>query len=229
MSTYEFYYFPIHARGLLPRMLMAHIDTGDDTIKHTNIEIKEFFANRDPYSGPFKQLPCMKAPDGTMMGQTNAICRFLAKKYKGKDGSVYYPGSADPKTTYWIDQFIDQQDSWFMEIAKFTVQFLSAYKTAKDENFVNYITKLFPARLEKIEYHLGKHKHKWLCADHPTLADFAMGVHIIRIAYNDKYEYEHIIRAVMENYPLTKAWAENFRDYTKEWWTTEGNSLPVNY
>lgn len=53
MSTWEFYYLPIHARGLLPRMVMAHLDTGDDSFKETSVELKDFIANKGPY-GPFR-------------------------------------------------------------------------------------------------------------------------------------------------------------------------------
>ena len=79
------------------------------------------------------------------------------------------------------------------------------------------------------ENHLKANKTKYLCGDHPTLADFAMGAHLIRLAYNHKYENEHIIKAVIANYPLAQAWIENFYEYVAEWWTKEGNNWDVNY
>ena len=53
-----------------------------------------------------------------------------------------------------------------------------------------------PKRLQKLEDHLAKNKTKFLCADNVTLADFAMGVHLIKEAYNPKFDHEHIVLAV---------------------------------
>lgn len=103
----EFYYFPAHGRGLLPRMLIAHLDLGQDKIKDVTVALPEFVANKAKHGGRFGQLPALKLADGTIMGQTNALCRFLAKSYKGKDGTNFYPGPSDPMATYWIDQFVD--------------------------------------------------------------------------------------------------------------------------
>lgn len=86
-----------------------------------------------------------------------------------------------------------------------------------------------PARLQKIEEHLEKSKTKFLCADHVTLADFAYGTHILKHAYNHKFEYEHIIKVALSKYPKTKAWAENFKDYVWNYWTEKGNHHDVPY
>ena len=130
--------------------------------------------------------------------------------------------------SYQIDLFLDSQDKWFVETAKFQVPILDAYKK-KDEHFVEYITKLLPGHLKKIEETLEKNKTKFLCGDHVTLADFAYGIHILRHAYNHKFEHEHIVKAVLSNHPKAEAWAESFKDYVWDWWTTEGNNHPVPF
>lgn len=223
-GTMEFTSFPVHARGIIIRMLVAHLDLGQDVFKDTPVGLQDFFADKAKYGGRFAQLPALKMENGYIMTQNNAVCRFLAKSYRGKDGTCFYPGAADPMLTYQIDQWVDQQDPRFAEIIPFTVPFLDSYKTGKEDHFVAYITEKLPAHLQKLEDHFTKNKTKYLCADHPTLADFSMGTHIIRLAYNHKYEYEHIVRAVVMNYPLTQAWIERFRDYISPWWTTEGNN-----
>jgi glutathione S-transferase len=76
-----------------------------------------------------------------------------------------------------------------------------AYKN-KDALFVEFLADVLPAHLQKLETHLKKAKTKYLCGDHPTLADFAIGNHLIRIAFNPKFANEHIMRAVISRYPL---------------------------
>ena len=149
--------------------------------------------------------------------------RYFAKTYKAKDGSCFYPGPADPLKSYQIDLFLDSQDNWFVETAKFQVPLLDSYKN-KDQHFIEYVTDLLPIHLKKIEETLKNKKTKFLCGDHITLADFAYGVHILRHAYNHKFEHEHIVRAAIMKYPLTLAWSERFKDYVWDWWTIEGNN-----
>ena len=146
----EFYYFPAHARGLLPRAVLAHLDFGSDDLKHVNIEFPDFVADKGKYGGPFAQLPSVKLADGETRNQTGALIRYFAKAYKAKDGTSFYPGTEDPMKSYQIDMFIDSQDAWFVETAKFQVPLLDAYKE-KDKHFVEYITKLLPGHLKKIE------------------------------------------------------------------------------
>ena len=224
----DFNYFPAHARGLFPRLVIGHLDLGEDEIKNVNVEFPQFVADKKAYGGPFGQVPAIKLNDGEIRNQTGAIVRFLAKSYKAKDGTSFYPGPSDPMKSYEIDLFIDTQDAWFVETAKFQVPILDAYKK-KDEHFVAYITALLPPRLKKIEETLEKNKTKFLCGDHVTLADFAYGCHILKHVYNHKFEHEHIVKAVLSNYPRAQTWAENFKDYVWEFWSKEGNNYPVAF
>jgi glutathione S-transferase len=224
----EFIYFPNHLRGIIPRMVIGHLDH-KDAVKDTPVTIKDFFANKEKY-GRFGQAPVMKNTEtGEMMGQQNAILRYLAKTYNAKDGSSFYPGTKDPMLTLQIDQWVDTQDEWFLAIRTHTVPFLDAYKNGKDDEFVKFICDYLPARLEKIENHLKKNKTKFLCSDKVTLADFAIGAHLVKTAWNPKYDQEHIVLAVLAKYPLTHAWAEHFKNYVKDWWATEGNNWEVAY
>ena len=60
----EFYYFPAHARGLFPRLVIAHLDLGDDEIKNVDVQMQDFAADKKKFGGPFGQLPSMKLKDG---------------------------------------------------------------------------------------------------------------------------------------------------------------------
>jgi len=58
-----------------------------------------------------------------------------------------------------------------------------------------------------------------LCANHITLADIIFGALLVKLPYNDNYANQHILQAIMEDYPKTKALGETLRadfdDYIK--------------
>jgi len=101
-------------------------------------------------------------------------------------------------------------------MVSFIVPFDARYKN-KDEHFTNFICEWLPNFLSNMEKHLASRKVKWLAGNNITLADFNVGAHVMRLAYNPRYENKHIVQTVIAKYPLSKAWAEQFRDYTQEW------------
>ena len=60
----EFIYFPVHARGLFPRMVIAHLDTSGDDITFTDVEFPKFLEDKKKFGGPFGQVPALKFKDG---------------------------------------------------------------------------------------------------------------------------------------------------------------------
>ena len=218
----EFVYFGVHSRGLMGRMIIGHLDLAGDEIKNTNVNFPDFVKDKHTYGGAFGQLPALKMPDGELRGQNGAIARFLAKKYKTKTGGCLYPSHADAMTSYWIDSWIDKQDEIFKQYGKFTIPLFDAYKE-KDKHFLEFITKWLPNFLSTIESTLEKNDTKWLAGNEISLADFAIGCHIVRLAYNHRYENQHIIRAVIAKNPKTQAWAEQFRDHTAEWFSNNNS------
>jgi len=76
-----------------------------------------------------------------------------------------------------------------------------------------------------MESHFDTMKTKWLAANYMTLADFVVGAHILRLAYNPKYKNKHIIESIIGKYPKSKAWAENFRDFAMPWFE-KNNQYP---
>ena len=71
--------------------------------------------------GAFGQLPALKLPSGELCGQTSAILRTIAQKYKLKSGGCLYPGAADPMQSYVIDQWMHKADDFFNKMIDFTV------------------------------------------------------------------------------------------------------------
>jgi len=116
-----------------------------------------------------------------------------------------------------IDFFLEKNDPLVMEIAKFTCPFFPEYKE-KEKHFGIHITEFLPKTCAMLESVLKECGTKWLCADHITLGDFAIGTHLMKISYNPRFENEHIIRAVISKYPLVEKWLACFVEYTAEWW-----------
>ena len=107
--------------------------------------------------------------DGEVRSQNNAIARYLAKKYKTKDGDSLYPGKEDAMASYKIDMWMDQQDEIFKQYGKFTIPLFDAYKE-KDKHFLEFITKFLPNFLSSIEKSFEKNDTKWLCSN--TISNF---------------------------------------------------------
>ena len=62
----------------------------------------------------FGTLPIMTLPGqnqltvGNQMNQSNAIARYIAQAYKGKNGEVMYPGNSNPDHSYQIDLLLEE-------------------------------------------------------------------------------------------------------------------------
>ena len=182
----EFFYFGVHSRGLMNRMIIGHLDLQGDEIKdRQDIGMAEFQANKHEMGGDFGQLPALKLADGTLRSQNKSIARFLSKKYKSKTGDCLYPGHADSMMSYYIDNWLEQQDELAKAYNNWSHPIYAGYKE-KDKNFLSFISTWMPNFLKKVEDSLDKNGTKWLCADHITLADFAIGCHIVKLAYNHK-------------------------------------------
>lgn len=94
MSQYTLHYFQLHMRGDPIRALLSHAEI---PFEDKRAEILDW-PNVKPLM-PGGQLPCLELSDGLKMGQTNAILRYLGKKYG------YYP--SDPLKAYKMDYIID--------------------------------------------------------------------------------------------------------------------------
>jgi len=71
-------YFPAHFRGLMIRMVIAHLDFGEWKIADNFVLGTDFKKDQKKYGGEFGQMPCILRPDGLHRGQTLALVRFFA-------------------------------------------------------------------------------------------------------------------------------------------------------
>ena len=80
MSELKVYYFNMMGRGECIRFLLHHAGVQFDDIR---IESKDWPALKPTMVG--NSMPNIELPDGTKLGATNAIMRYLGAKYG------YYP------------------------------------------------------------------------------------------------------------------------------------------
>ena len=64
------------------------------------MQFQTFLEDKKKFGGPFGQVPALKMPNGEIRNQTGPMVRYLARVFKAKDGSSFYPGPADPFKSY---------------------------------------------------------------------------------------------------------------------------------
>ena len=94
-NQYKVYYFKLHGRGDPTRALLTHAKIPFEDISFGFDTWPEHKANM-----PNGQCPCLELNDGTKMGQSIAIARYLASVHG------YYP--KDPMEAYQVDQLVDR-------------------------------------------------------------------------------------------------------------------------
>ena len=94
MPEYKLYYFGVYARAEAMRMLLSHANADWENVM---VGMEEWPALKP--SMPGGVMPCLELADGTKMGQSVSILRFLGAKHG------YYP--KDPKQAYEVDMLLD--------------------------------------------------------------------------------------------------------------------------
>lgn len=103
-ENYTLYYFDAYGRAEPIRLLLSHagIDFTDKRFKRN-----EWKDNKS--SMPGKKVPVLELGDGTRIGQSTSILRFLGKKHG------YYP--EDPLEAHKCDYLLDSYNDKFLGIA----------------------------------------------------------------------------------------------------------------
>ena len=153
----KFYYFPLMGRGEALRMLMHH--AGEE---FEDIGIPQDKWPEVKPTMPGGSMPVLEFPDGTRMGQTCSLLRYLGKK------NGYYP--KDPEVAVWCDILCEDYND---RIGGILGPFLSppeAQKAAFEELF----TKTLPPWLDRLEKLCSK-GNKFLFGNDLCTADFFVG------------------------------------------------------
>ena len=159
-------------------------------------------------------MPALFLDDGTQLTQSEAIARYISRNYKGTNGEDLYP-TRDADTCYEIDLILKDVAVINYKLSNFIIPFYPGYKN-KDQLFIEFICKLLPDYLEKIEARLAAHKDKFILGKDITLADFSMATPFFKLSHNDGFEYSHIVDSVISKYPKSRAWIQNFYSINKE-------------
>lgn len=192
-KEYTFHYFPLYARGECIRFLLTHAGVN---FEDHEVQFSEWPAIKPTMPGGV--MPCLELKDGTRMGQTLAILRFLGHTYG------YYPENHD--TAWQCDALCDGMADIFGK--------LNAPNFAKGEAKEVMINELFDKILPKFlaicEAKLADGR-TYLCGDQLTIADFYIGG-----VYTNNMTNENIPFAkerwgsCLDNFPNFKAYGDRF-------------------
>ena len=200
-------YFPTHGRAHAIRMLLSHCKVEYEDFHHNR---KTFLEVKENYT--YGQVPVLHLDDGTQLAQTGAIIRYIARVWG--DENMYPTHSAE--LTYKIDKCMDECGDLGKEIAKFNYPYHPEIKN-KDDHFLTFITKTFPAYLKELDGKFGD--NKYLLGNEMTLADIVVASTFIKVVYNDEYENCDILQCVVNKSPKTLQWITMmlsiFKDFTE--------------
>ena len=153
-NLYTLHYFELHVRADPMRNLLTHAGV---KFNDHHISFKEWPELKA--SMPNQQLPCLELPDGTKMGQSFAILRFLGKKHG------YYP--EDALQAFKCDEHIDRYNDVLSAVYK------PHFEKDKDAMIENIVKKVLPIYLKQIDEICAK--GEFICGPKITIADFAIG------------------------------------------------------
>jgi len=203
-KSYKFYYFPLTIRAEPIRMLL----------NHAGAEWRNYMISFDQWPAlkpemPGNQMPVLELKDGTRMGESQAIMRYL--------GSVhgYYPD--DPRVAYEIDYLIEGQDALLTVIYK---PMFAKTNEEKEEQIKKIFDEALPKLLNVVEPLCEKANANgdWLCTPNLSIADFWIG-NIYTNFINEKTLTYAMDKwpTCLDNFPHFRAYGERFSDEMKVW------------
>lgn len=188
------------------RLLLNHAGV-QFTDKRFNMQ--EWRTNKKEMAG--KKIPNLELDDGTKIGQSVAILRYLGKKYG------YYP--EDPLEAHKVDYLIDCYNDKFLGIALNSALPLQLIESP----FSIPSNKAIPQWLDFLEPYLDN--GKFLCGDKLTIADFLIGGLYVNTIINDKALFgKEKWTELMKEYPNFKNYGERFREANEQYLDARGFS-----
>ena len=197
MSDYKFYYFGFYVRGEPIRMLLSHAGVDYEDVVIGFDKWPEYKPTM-----PNKQVPCLELKDGTRMGESYAIGRYL--------GSIhgYYP--TDARQALEVDYLLEGYEALLSVIYK---PFF-AKPEEKDALIADIFAKSLPKLLDVVEPICAK--GEFLVGSKLTIADFWIGGLYTNFINNKNIPYaQDKWGTCLDNYPNFKAYGERFSEAVK--------------
>ena len=178
MPEYKIIYFPLYARAEPIRMMLAH-GKADWEDFHVGSETENKWEDVKPKMPYPHQVPVLELADGTMLTQTCAIARFVARKFG------YYPD--DALLAARCDEFVDNtynEEKVFMKTLK------PAFMKPGDERDAAIkatFEEALPELMKRVEPLLKD--EGFLFGDKPLLPDFFLGSFYWNLVENPKTRF----------------------------------------
>jgi glutathione S-transferase len=203
-NEYKIHYFKLHGRADPCRALLNHAKVSFEDITFGF----DTWAEHKP-NMPNGQCPCLELKDGTKMGQSVAMARYLAVTHG------YYP--KDPMEAFKVDQLIDRYADVGNNIYK--PMFLKD-QAEIDEKVKDAVEGYVPKFLDEIN---DKCKDGWLVGDKISLADFFVGGLYTNYLANENITFgKEGWASVLEKYPNFKAYGERYAAENAQHLSTRG-------
>ena len=98
-------YFDMHGRACSIRMLLWY--AGVKYVDKRN-SFQEFGEKKAKGTYLYGTLPVLYMPNGIELHQSNAIMRYIARVYRGKNNEILYPGKYNVEMSYEIDLILEE-------------------------------------------------------------------------------------------------------------------------
>ncbi len=193
MPQYKYYYFGVYSRGEAPRILLNHAG-----VQFENVVV-DFPSWPDLKPGmPNQQIPALELQDGTRLGQSRSIVRYLAAQHG------YVP--ADPILAAKADELTEA----YIEVIENIYKPAFIPEDQKEAQIKKNFEEILPKFLDYIEP-ITKRGTKFLVTETLTAADFWIGSLYTNYFTNKAVGYGADKWApLLAKYPGFKAFGERF-------------------
>ena len=199
MPEYKLHYFNLYGRGEPLRMMLhkAGADWEDARIQDgTWPTVKPTMPNG--------VVPCLELADGTKMGETVNVARYLGVKLG------FYP--EDPREAQRCDELVDA----FKDVEPKVFAAFFAKGEAQEKLIAELFDTHIPTFLKQIDSHFTT--SKFLVSDNLTVADFMIGGWFCNMFTNPGVGMTpEKFKGVVDTHANFKAYGERFSEELKGW------------
>lgn len=211
MKPAKLEYFDMHGRSLFMKFVLYYAKYF--MWKEAPMTQEDIAKNKASGYLRYGTVPKLTLGDGTEMYQSNAICRFIGKKYKGMKGEQLYPPNSCPEAMHAVDELLELGTDFLGKYGSFTVDFMPGYANREQEwkDFLatgGFLEKIC-TKLEESHNKRGFHS-PYLVTESMSIADLTMFSHFWKFLFNPQADQAiaEKWKAIIMNgkYPAVSAW-----------------------